>query len=161
MSFLMGLNDSFAQVRGQLLLMDPLPPINKVFSLISQEEHQRKIGSQAASVNDSNNTMAFVVQREAASRSGTGPNTHPGNKNQKKERPFCTHCNYHGHTVEKCYKIHGYPPGFRQKNKNQPFNNSNIVANQVTTQNFTTDSADRDNGTMGTFLQNLNSAQYQ
>ena len=32
MSFLMGLNDSFAQVRGQLLLMDPLLPINKAFS---------------------------------------------------------------------------------------------------------------------------------
>ena len=38
MSFLMGLNDSYSQVRGQLLLMDPLPPLNKVFSLVSQEE---------------------------------------------------------------------------------------------------------------------------
>ena len=38
MSFLMGLNDSYSQVRGQLLLMDPLPAINKVFSFISQEE---------------------------------------------------------------------------------------------------------------------------
>ena len=38
MSFLMGLNESFAQVRGQLLLMDHLPLINKVFSLVSQEE---------------------------------------------------------------------------------------------------------------------------
>ena len=28
MTFLMGLNDSFSQVRGQLLLMDPLPTIN-------------------------------------------------------------------------------------------------------------------------------------
>ena len=31
MTFLMGLNDSFSQVRGQMLLMDPLPAINKVF----------------------------------------------------------------------------------------------------------------------------------
>ena len=31
MSFLMGLNDSFSQVRGQLLLIDPLHAINKVF----------------------------------------------------------------------------------------------------------------------------------
>ena len=36
-SFLMGLNDSFSQVRGQILLMAPMPPINKVFALISQE----------------------------------------------------------------------------------------------------------------------------
>lgn len=27
MIFLMGLNDSYAHVRGQILLMDPLPPI--------------------------------------------------------------------------------------------------------------------------------------
>ena len=38
LSFLMGLNDSLAHIRGQLLLLDPLPPINKVFSLVSQEE---------------------------------------------------------------------------------------------------------------------------
>ncbi|XP_073138563.1 uncharacterized protein [Henckelia pumila] len=38
MAFLMGLNDSFAQVRSQVLLLDPMPPINKVFASIVQEE---------------------------------------------------------------------------------------------------------------------------
>jgi hypothetical protein len=38
LQFLMGLNDSFSHVRGQILLMDPLPPINKVFSLVVQDE---------------------------------------------------------------------------------------------------------------------------
>ena len=38
MSFLTGLNDSFTHIRSQLLLLDPIPPINKVFSLISQEK---------------------------------------------------------------------------------------------------------------------------
>lgn len=41
MAFLMDLNDSNKQVRSQILLMDPLPPINKVFSLVVQEENQR------------------------------------------------------------------------------------------------------------------------
>lgn len=41
MVFFIGLNDSFAGVRAQILLMDPIAPINKVFSLIVQEEHQR------------------------------------------------------------------------------------------------------------------------
>lgn len=35
MTFLMGLNDNFSQVRGQILLLYPLPPINKVFSLVT------------------------------------------------------------------------------------------------------------------------------
>jgi hypothetical protein len=32
--FLMGLNESYSHVRGQILLIDPLPSINKVSSLV-------------------------------------------------------------------------------------------------------------------------------
>lgn len=31
MSFLMGLNESYAQIRGQILLMDPIPSVNRIF----------------------------------------------------------------------------------------------------------------------------------
>ncbi|XP_068645181.1 uncharacterized protein [Aristolochia californica] len=61
MSFLMGLDDSFSQVRGQLLLMDPMPPINRVFSLVVQEEQQRKT-SQASGSHTPTDTMAFTVK---------------------------------------------------------------------------------------------------
>ena len=43
MKFLMGLNDSFSQVRTQVLLMDPLPSIRKVYSLLIQKEMQRSV----------------------------------------------------------------------------------------------------------------------
>ena len=43
MKFLMGVNDSFSQVRTQILLMDPLPSVNKAHSLFIQEEMQRSI----------------------------------------------------------------------------------------------------------------------
>lgn len=36
----MGLNESYATLQAQILLMDPLPDITKVFPLIIQEEHQ-------------------------------------------------------------------------------------------------------------------------
>ena len=45
LSLLMGLNDTFSQIRGQILLLGRLPPINKVFALLSQEDNQRRIGS--------------------------------------------------------------------------------------------------------------------
>ena len=38
MSFLMGLNESFAQTQSQILLMEPIPSIDKVFSLTLQEQ---------------------------------------------------------------------------------------------------------------------------
>ena len=40
MKFLMGINDYFLQVRTQILLMDPFPSLNKVYSLMIQEEAQ-------------------------------------------------------------------------------------------------------------------------
>ena len=45
MKFLMGLNESFSQVKTQILLMDPLPSINKAYSLFIQEEMQRSVGN--------------------------------------------------------------------------------------------------------------------
>lgn len=45
MKFLMGLNKSFSQVRTQVLLMDPLSSITKVYSLLVQEEMQRSVAN--------------------------------------------------------------------------------------------------------------------
>ncbi|XP_075653151.1 uncharacterized protein LOC142623593 [Castanea sativa] len=45
--FLMGLNKSYSQIQGQILLIDPLISINKVYSLLIQNESQRSIGHSA------------------------------------------------------------------------------------------------------------------
>ena len=50
-----------------------------------------------------------------------------GNKGgPKKERPLCTHCNMLGHTVDKCYRLHEYPLGYKHKGK--PNSNANQVS---------------------------------
>ncbi|KAA8523936.1 hypothetical protein F0562_010359 [Nyssa sinensis] len=157
MSFLMGLDDSFSQVRGQLLLMDPMPPINRVFSLIVQEEQQRKTNPSSDSSN-STGTMAFAVKIDVTKSDGSGPqNSQNSNssasKNQKRDKPYCTHCKIRGHTVDRCYKIHGYPPGYKFRSNN----NFNAAAHQVSTSD---DRLDQSNS-FGGFVQNLNSNQYQ
>ena len=45
MSFLMGLNDTYVAVQGQILHMDPIPLLSKLFSLLLQDEKQRKVGA--------------------------------------------------------------------------------------------------------------------
>ena len=45
MQFLMGLNESYSAVRGQILLMNPLPSLRRAYALVSQEEKQRELGS--------------------------------------------------------------------------------------------------------------------
>ncbi|XP_024029706.1 uncharacterized protein LOC112094030 [Morus notabilis] len=158
MSFLMGLNESFAQVRGQILLMDPLSAINKVFSFISQEERHRKVSSQSISTGDLSHSMAFAAKNDSFSKpsNGSPSSSAAGNKNQRKDRPFCTHCNYHGHTIDKCYKIHGYPPGFRQRQRTQSPATQPGMVNQVSN-HVVPEGRDSQNGSTGNLLQNLTS----
>ncbi|XP_057975438.1 uncharacterized protein LOC131162849 [Malania oleifera] len=63
--FLMGLNEVFSHVRGQILMMEPLPGIDKVFSLMVQEEKQREISK--TGVIDS---VAFMSKMQEANSSG-------------------------------------------------------------------------------------------
>ena len=115
MSFLMGLNEQFASVRAQILLMVPLPSINKVFLLVIQEERQKSISSTSGNVQDAQ--LAFAVKGAP-----------PKGKGQKKDRPMCSHCGIVGHTIDKCFKIHGYPPGYKGKGKNSATNHGNQIA---------------------------------
>ncbi|KAG7534049.1 Ribonuclease H-like superfamily [Arabidopsis thaliana x Arabidopsis arenosa] len=39
------------------------------------------------------------------------------NHSKPQQKVICSHCGYTGQTVDKCYKIHGYPIGFKHKNK--------------------------------------------
>ena len=105
MTFLMTLNESYSHIRAQILLIDPLPPINKVFSLIIQEDRQRSIGSSPSL--ESITLLANFERR------------FPSEKSKKKDtRPICSNCGYRGHVVDKCDKLHGYPPDHRLASNN-------------------------------------------
>uniref|UniRef100_A0A2N9FUM9 Reverse transcriptase Ty1/copia-type domain-containing protein n=1 Tax=Fagus sylvatica TaxID=28930 RepID=A0A2N9FUM9_FAGSY len=116
MQFLMGLNETFTQVRGQILLMDPMPHIDRVFPLLRQEERQRSIGQL---------NVPHVESTALLCKSKPIRSTPPKQNFQKRDKPTCTYCGFIGHTVDKCYKVHGYPPGYRTKGKGP-------MANQVT-----------------------------
>ena len=60
MQFLQGLNDSYLAIRSQILLNEPLPKVNKIYSLLLQEERQRLI---SVSTSTSNKGYALVVSQ--------------------------------------------------------------------------------------------------
>ncbi|CAA3023560.1 Hypothetical predicted protein [Olea europaea subsp. europaea] len=163
MSFLMGLHDSFSQIRGQILLMDPLPPVNKVFALVSQEENQRKIRTSSIGA-DSNRGAAFAFKADNGRGTQNSGSYNDGIRvnNKKKERAYCTHCKYHGHSIDKCYKIHGFPPGFKSKRRDnfQNFLKSNAV-NQISVNSQIEEKPIHQQVGLEKFMQNLNSNQYQ
>ena len=106
----MGLNEFFVQTHSQILMMEPRPPIAKVFSLVAQDERQRSINyglytpPDSVATNDSNSTVAISAAKL--------------NSKPKKDRPTCSHCGILVHTVDKCYKFYGYPPRYKFKSKN-------------------------------------------
>ena len=43
----MGLDECYANIRGQILLMNPMPSVAKAYSMIRQEEKQREVHTTA------------------------------------------------------------------------------------------------------------------
>ncbi|KAL5542827.1 hypothetical protein UlMin_010537 [Ulmus minor] len=121
--FLMGLNESYAQIRGQILMMEPLPAINKVFSLVIQEERHINIGV---------NYAILVSEPLAFGSNSNVPSVSSGGSKTKRDKVTCTHCGFIGHTKDKCYTLVGYPPSWRVKSNtsNSMANNSEVI-NQV------------------------------
>ncbi|XP_020881499.1 uncharacterized protein LOC110228403 [Arabidopsis lyrata subsp. lyrata] len=98
--FLMRLNESFTQTRRQILMMDPLPDFTKIYNFVSQDEQQRGLTTSPIPENP-------VFQASMGYQKSKNPHQ------QGRPRPLCTHCGLLGHTVARCYKLHGYPPGYK------------------------------------------------
>ncbi|XP_068477383.1 uncharacterized protein [Phaseolus vulgaris] len=141
MQFLRGLNDQYSNIRSHVLLMEPIPPISKIFSLIAQQERQlaNHISISISSINsvDSTRTSSstlctfcgkHVHTENVCFRKVGFPNQ--DNMNSKSNtRKVCTYCNRNGHTVDTCYKKHGYPPGYKSYNSNR----TNQINSLITT----------------------------
>ncbi|KAG8646332.1 hypothetical protein MANES_10G147201v8 [Manihot esculenta] len=90
--FLMGLNDSYDHIRNHILLLDPLPTINKAYSMVGRVEKQREIHSDT--MEDFNLVMMM--------------------RNQPQENITCDYCKGNGHTRKTCFKLHGYSEWFTE-----------------------------------------------
>ncbi|XP_075633553.1 uncharacterized protein LOC142606025 [Castanea sativa] len=116
MQFLNGLNDSYSQVRTQILMMEPSPSIDKAFSLMIQEEQQRCLGFAVA---PSVESTALAMKNQGFNQGNSFPGNNSKNfkGNNTKGRSVCSHCGKVGHVMEKCYKLIGFPPGYKQKGR--------------------------------------------
>lgn len=98
--FLMGLDDTFTAIRGQILLMKPVPTLSQTYAILLQEECQREVHG---SVSGTNENLAMSVKAIPAK---------PQNKFTAKksfESVICDFCHMSRHLKDKCYCIHGYP----------------------------------------------------
>ncbi|KAL1067135.1 hypothetical protein V6Z11_D12G108900 [Gossypium hirsutum] len=108
----MGLNETYNAVRSQILLMDPLPTVNNAYSMLMQEESQRKHNSSNIGVDSIPFSSVQMVQK-------------------KRFFGTCDHCKIKGHKRENCYRLVGYPADFKFT-KRKANTGSDSVVNNVT-----------------------------
>ncbi|XP_022631992.1 uncharacterized protein LOC111240719 [Vigna radiata var. radiata] len=126
--FLRGLNDSYNSVRTQILLMEPLPSINRVFSLIIQQERQERHDSRFNNQNTEIKVLANTTDKQNQWRNdqtwkpngrANGPrNQGRGRGRNSNNEKQCSYCHKMNHTADKCYSKHGYPPWYKRGDNN-------------------------------------------
>ncbi|XP_019157471.1 PREDICTED: uncharacterized protein LOC109154047 [Ipomoea nil] len=121
--FLEGINEGFDSIKSGILVMVPLPTMEKVLNMTLKLG--RKLNG--ATVHKNNEVIqANAVQNQVADDENIVAMTASNNRKKfnsstGKNVPKCTYCGMNGHTVEKCYKKHGFPPewvqGYKSKNR--------------------------------------------
>ena len=74
--------------------------------MLLQEESHKDLNKTHTSIE----TMAFTMDKWKPSP------THKNNTSSKKRTYFCDHCKIPGHSISRCFKLHGYP----NRNKHPP-----------------------------------------
>lgn len=105
--FLMGLDESFNNVRSHVLSIDPLPSIGRVYALVAQEEKQRSVARNLLPQFDAAAMAAVPSSFPKRSTSAPAPS--------KGERSRCSHCGKAGHLREKCYNLIGFSSDWRSR----------------------------------------------
>ncbi|XP_019240570.1 PREDICTED: uncharacterized protein LOC109220564 [Nicotiana attenuata] len=108
--FLMGLNETYTACRGNIMIMTPTPNIDKKFGQYSGQSR-----------------MNFNLNTGGGNRNNAA-------KGSDRRNMICSYCQRSGHTIERCFKIHGYPNSFKtnmqgnmQGNRTRNFQNPNMI----------------------------------
>jgi len=100
--FLMGLNDElYSTIRSQILALDLLPPLDKIYSITQQEENHKTV--MIAQDNRSETGVAFAARGQA----------------RMLEKGACKICGRYGHEEAACHEVIGYPPSWGSRGRGQ------------------------------------------
>ena len=156
MQFLMGLDDTYMQIRSNILSRDPLPDVKGAYAIISSEESHRVASGTNSDPSQKGQTSAFLASGPARNNfqrnqnpytygkpvtTNFRPNTNTGFRPSSPNviRPnvptnsdvVCENCGYTGHTINRCFKIIGYPADFGKKKGGQGGKGKNVAYNSV------------------------------
>ncbi|GJY37100.1 ribonuclease H-like domain-containing protein [Tanacetum coccineum] len=142
MQFLMGLDDSYMSIRSSILSRETLPVFEMLCYYISEES--KGLFSSSLLVSQRSQTAAFAsnvpnrtnFQRGqtsnnnsrpmSANNSGPRPNNANMNRQSGGSGLVCENCGFNGHTIDRCFKLIGYPADFGKKRNGQNFKGKSV-----------------------------------
>ncbi|KAI5388425.1 hypothetical protein KIW84_074204 [Lathyrus oleraceus] len=105
----MGLDDAiYGTVRSNLLVTDPLPNLNRVYSTMIQEERVRMM---TRTTEERKEVISLAIQ--------TNGRAVKGRWDGKYKFMSCTHCHRAGHDAGSCFQLVGYPEWWGDRPKNE------------------------------------------
>ena len=105
-------------MRSLILTTEPLPDVKSAFATLSRDDSHRN--SHVASKSVKSGSAAFAARPNTGNSQNNNWNTNKnGNYNNRRfgkvSNLVCKHCNMNGHTIDRCFELVGYPPGFVKK----------------------------------------------
>ncbi|GJT55654.1 hypothetical protein Tco_0990708 [Tanacetum coccineum] len=114
MQFLMGLDDSYMQIKSFILSREVLHVVRSAYATISSDESHRVASSSVFGSSQRSQASAFVCNvpnRNNFQRNNQNFNTRPKPNNMINNRQcggsglFCEKCGFNSHTIDRCFKI--------------------------------------------------------
>ncbi|GKE17714.1 hypothetical protein Tco_1425291, partial [Tanacetum coccineum] len=129
MQFLMGVYDSYMQIRSCIITREVSPDVRSAFATISSEESHRVSYGSIAGSSQRNQASAFmsnvpnrgVVQRGHSSSTPIRPNNFNYNRQGGGSGFVYENCGFNGHTIDRCLK----------KKSGQNYKGNNVSNNVV------------------------------
>lgn len=125
MSFLMKVDEQYNPIKTNILMLPELPNVSTAYRMLQQEQRHKEISKMSVVHNES---MAFAVNKRTYYDKHSTHNKHHktasagsyakpsyGSEFKRSSPFFCDHCKLTGHSIDRCFKLHGYPPGFKHK----------------------------------------------
>ncbi|XP_060170885.1 uncharacterized protein LOC132601842 [Lycium barbarum] len=100
----MGLNDTSMSKLGAILMLKPFSSVGTVYSILLSDEKQRQVSTSSQFPSTSASFSVGVSRQDIPPRVPY---------EQNKSSLLCKYCKKPGHTIDKCYKLLGYPSNFK------------------------------------------------
>ncbi|XP_075087845.1 uncharacterized protein LOC142169823 [Nicotiana tabacum] len=137
--FLMGLNDNYSTIRRNILAMKPLPDIDTAYAMLVNDESQCEAQALVPSFSSESASFSTSVQKPYTGSSPAGIQKSYSQKvnfNPKRANVIGKYCKKPGHTIKKCYKLHGYTNIFQSTVQSNRFKKPTGYAHVSETQSL-------------------------